>query len=93
MKELVKLLGMPRDEVSCLGLKRHFNCSGSTRLNCRAVFTACISIHNTALWTQRVMPIEKQSFSQQSIAIVTLIESKGTCMRMCTSLYHETRVN
>lgn len=73
--------------------QRPSNCLRSPPLNCRAVFTACISIHNTALWIQGVMPIEKQSFSQQSSATAMLIECKGISICWCMALYHETRDN
>lgn len=55
----------------------------------RSIFTACISIHNTALRTQRVMPIEKQSFPQQSTAVSTLIECVTAYMCMFMALYHK----
>ena len=72
--------------VCLLQALRQRNCSGPPSLNPRPVFTAYISIRNTALWTQRVMPIEKQSFSQQSTAITTLIECVRVLACVCAWL-------
>lgn len=91
-EELVKLLCVPRGRAILSGAQRLCNCSGSTPLNCTSAFTACISIHNTALWTQKVMPIEKQSFSQQRAGTVALIET-GTTWICAWLLCYETSDN